>query len=66
LARAKLHVVFLSVTIGIAFPAIVVMTVYRRLRIHRLALHRNLLVAIVLRSVFVLVTKSVVGVVKSA
>ncbi|KAL4707927.1 hypothetical protein ACJJTC_013718 [Scirpophaga incertulas] len=58
LRRYRFHIAMLSFSIVSCIPAIIIFFVYKRLRITRVALHRNLLIAIVLRNILVIVTRS--------
>ncbi|XP_063241422.1 calcitonin gene-related peptide type 1 receptor-like [Bacillus rossius redtenbacheri] len=48
--KYSFHAAMLGVSIALSLPAVVVFFCYRRLRIPRIALHRNLLIVIVVRS----------------
>ncbi|CAF4812434.1 unnamed protein product [Pieris macdunnoughi] len=58
LRRYRFYIAMLSFSIACCIPAIFIFFFYKRLRITRVALHRNLLIAIVIRNVLVIVSRS--------
>lgn len=61
LRRYRFHIAMLSFSIASSLPAVIIFFVYKRLRITRVALHRNLLIAIIIRNVLVIVSRSEVS-----
>ncbi|XP_072939674.1 uncharacterized protein [Epargyreus clarus] len=60
LRRYRFYIAVLSFSIASCLPAIFVFFFYKRLRVTRVALHRNLLIAIVVRNALVIVSRTVV------
>ncbi|XP_013190256.2 parathyroid hormone 2 receptor isoform X2 [Amyelois transitella] len=58
LRRYKYHIAMLSFSCISCLPAVFIFFFYKRLRITRVALHRNLLIAIILRNILVIVSRS--------
>ncbi|CAG9134136.1 unnamed protein product [Plutella xylostella] len=58
LRRYRFHIAILATSIAACVPAVLVFVVYRRLRVTRVALHRNLLIAIIVRNVAVIVSRT--------
>ncbi|KAJ0178794.1 hypothetical protein K1T71_005569 [Dendrolimus kikuchii] len=58
LRRYRFYIAVLGFSTASCLPAVFVFFFYKRLRITRVALHRNLLIAIILRNVFVIVSRS--------
>lgn len=58
LRRYQFYIVVLSISIVACLPAVFIFCFYKRLRITRVALHRNLLIAIVIRNALVIVSRS--------
>ncbi|XP_032513116.2 calcitonin gene-related peptide type 1 receptor-like isoform X2 [Danaus plexippus] len=60
LARYKFYVAMLGVSVVTCLPAVFIFFFYKRLRITRVALHRNLLIAIIIRNIFVIISRSAI------
>lgn len=60
ISRYEFQVAILSVSIAICLPAIIIFYCYRSLRITRNILHRNLLIAITVKNIFVIMSKELV------
>lgn len=60
LGRYTFHIIILAVSIACCLPAVFVFFFYKRLRVDRVILHRNLLIAVILRNVFVIVSRSTI------
>ncbi|XP_073943157.1 uncharacterized protein [Choristoneura fumiferana] len=60
LRRYRFYIAMLAFSIASCLPAIFVFFFYKRLRVTRVALHRNLLIAIVIRNMLVIISRSVV------
>lgn len=58
--RNLYHVILLSVSIAVSLPALIIFFSYRKLRITRVILHRNLVTAIVIRNAFTIVVKTLI------
>ncbi|XP_028166248.1 uncharacterized protein LOC114357030 [Ostrinia furnacalis] len=58
LRRYRFHIAMLAFSIASCLPAVIIFFMYKRLRITRVALHRNLLIAIIVRNVLVIVSRS--------
>ncbi|XP_057667618.1 corticotropin-releasing factor receptor 1-like [Diorhabda carinulata] len=59
--RYKFHVIFLSICIGFCIPAIIIFLIFEKLRrTIRVILHRNLLIAIVIRNVLTIMSKELI------
>ncbi|XP_026755409.2 uncharacterized protein LOC113515414 [Galleria mellonella] len=58
--RYHFHIGVLSFSIISCLPAVFIFFFYKRLRITRVILHRNLLVAIIIRNVLVIISRSVI------
>nr|XP_026496905.1 uncharacterized protein LOC113401281 [Vanessa tameamea] len=58
LRRYRYHIAMLAFSIAACLPAIFIFFIYKRLRVIRVALHRNLLIAIVMRNILVIVSRS--------
>ncbi|CAH0725336.1 unnamed protein product, partial [Brenthis ino] len=58
LARYRFHVAALAASSAASLPAVFIFFFYRRLRVTRVALHRNLLIAIILRNILVMISRS--------
>ncbi|CAH0605831.1 unnamed protein product [Chrysodeixis includens] len=56
--RYQLHIAVLSISTIVCLPAVFIFCFYKRLRITRVALHRNLLIAIIIRNILVIVSRS--------
>lgn len=56
--RHNFHIIVLSVSTVIALPAIIIFFAFSKLRILRVILHRNLLLAVVCRNIFSIVVKT--------
>lgn len=61
LLRYRMNIGVLAFSIASCLPAVFIFFFYKRLRVTRVALHRNLLVAIIVRNVLVIVSRSEVG-----
>jgi len=59
--RILYHVILLSVSIAVALPALIIFFSYRKLRVTRVILHRNLIMAIVIRNTFSIVVKTAIN-----
>ncbi|XP_063377538.1 uncharacterized protein LOC134664722 [Cydia fagiglandana] len=60
LRRYRFYIAMLSFSIASCLPAVAIFFFYTRLRVTRVALHRNLLIAIVIRNVLVIISRSVI------
>ncbi|XP_077293721.1 calcitonin gene-related peptide type 1 receptor-like [Arctopsyche grandis] len=60
LLRNEIHVTLLAISVGICTPAVIIMLAYKRLRTERLAMHRNLLIFIIIRNVLIIIIKTVI------
>ncbi|KOB76486.1 Neuropeptide receptor B3, partial [Operophtera brumata] len=58
LRRYRFHIAVLSFSSAFCLPAVFIFFFYKRLRVTRVALHRNLLIAIILRNILVIVSRS--------
>ncbi|KAM3967358.1 neuropeptide receptor B3 [Aphomia sociella] len=58
LRRYRFHIAMLSFSIASCLPAVIIFFFYKRLRITRVALHRNLLIAIIIRNILVIISRS--------
>ncbi|CAK1598779.1 unnamed protein product [Parnassius mnemosyne] len=58
LRRYRLHIIVLALSIASCLPAVFVFFFYKRLRVTRVALHRNLLIAIIMRNILVIISRS--------
>ncbi|XP_068631143.1 uncharacterized protein [Battus philenor] len=58
LRRYRMNIAVLSFSIASCLPAVFVFFFYKRLRITRVSLHRNLLIAIIIRNVLVIVSRT--------
>ena len=58
--RHRFHVIVLAISIVISFPAVVVFFMFKKLRILRLSLYRNLLMAIIIKNVLTIMSKELV------
>ncbi|CAK1546042.1 unnamed protein product [Leptosia nina] len=58
LRRYRFYIAMLSFSIASCVPAIFIFFFYKRLRITRVALHRNLLIAIVIRNALVIISRT--------
>ncbi|KAF5281478.1 hypothetical protein FQA39_LY17771 [Lamprigera yunnana] len=58
--RHSFHIISLYVSIVLSLPAIFIFISYKNLRILRVNLHRNLLIACILRNVFTILTKELI------
>ncbi|XP_063893171.1 uncharacterized protein LOC110373470 isoform X1 [Helicoverpa armigera] len=58
LRRYQFYIAVLSISIIACLPAVFIFCFYKRLRITRVALHRNLLIAIIVRNALVIVSRS--------
>ncbi|CAG4969531.1 unnamed protein product [Parnassius apollo] len=58
LRRYRLHIAVLALSIVSCLPAVFVFFFYKRLRVTRVALHRNLLIAIIIRNILVIISRS--------
>ncbi|XP_028031052.1 uncharacterized protein LOC114243672 [Bombyx mandarina] len=56
--RYRFHIAMLSISVASCLPAVFIFFFYKRLRITRVALHRNLLIAIILRNTFVIISRN--------
>ncbi|KAH9638452.1 hypothetical protein HF086_016777, partial [Spodoptera exigua] len=56
--RYQYYIIVLSISIAACLPAVFIFCFYKRLRIPRVALHRNLLIAIIIRNALVIVSRS--------
>ncbi|CAH1647194.1 unnamed protein product [Spodoptera littoralis] len=56
--RYQYYIIVLSISIAACLPAVFIFCFYKRLRIPRVVLHRNLLIAIVIRNALVIVSRS--------
>lgn len=61
LRRYRFHIAVLSFSIASCLPAVFIFFFYKRLRVTRVALHRNLLIAIIARNVLVIISRSEVS-----
>lgn len=61
LRRYVFYIVVLGISIVACLPAVLIFCFYKKLRITRVALHRNLLIAIVIRNALVIVSRSAVS-----
>ncbi|XP_063619290.1 uncharacterized protein LOC134792080 isoform X2 [Cydia splendana] len=60
LQRYRFYIAMLAFSIASCLPAVAIFFFYKRLRVTRVALHRNLLIAIVIRNVLVIISRSVI------
>ncbi|CAH2247313.1 jg15472 [Pararge aegeria aegeria] len=60
LRRYRYYIGVLTFSVVTSFPAICIFIFYKRLRVTRVALHRNLLIAIVLRNIIVVISRNVI------
>ncbi|XP_048007380.1 pituitary adenylate cyclase-activating polypeptide type I receptor-like isoform X2 [Leguminivora glycinivorella] len=60
LRRYRFYIAMLAFSIASCLPAIGIFFFYKRLRLTRVALHRNLLIAIVTRNVLVIISRSAI------
>ncbi|CAH2071311.1 unnamed protein product, partial [Iphiclides podalirius] len=58
LRRYRMNIAVLAFSIASCLPAVFIFFFYKRLRVTRVALHRNLLIAIVIRNVLVIVSRT--------
>ncbi|CAH2105740.1 unnamed protein product [Euphydryas editha] len=58
LSRYRYHISMLAFSTAACLPAICIFFIYKRLRVIRVALHRNLLIAIAVRNILVIVSRS--------
>ncbi|XP_069700364.1 calcitonin gene-related peptide type 1 receptor-like isoform X2 [Periplaneta americana] len=58
--RTSYHVILLAVSIGLSLPAVVIFFSYKKLRVTRVVLHRNLILCIVIRNAFSIAVKTAV------
>ncbi|XP_030025544.2 calcitonin receptor-like protein 1 [Manduca sexta] len=58
LRRYRFHISMLAFSIASCLPAIFIFFFYKRLRITRVALHRNLLIAIICRNILVIISRN--------
>ncbi|XP_013165175.1 PREDICTED: uncharacterized protein LOC106116018 isoform X1 [Papilio xuthus] len=58
LRRYRMNIAVLAFSIASCLPAVFIFFFYKRLRITRVALHRNLLIAIIIRNALVIVSRS--------
>ncbi|XP_059046043.1 uncharacterized protein LOC131841737 [Achroia grisella] len=58
--RYHFHISILAFSIVSCLPAVFIFFYYKRLRITRVILHRNLLIAIVIRNILVIISRSVI------
>ncbi|CAH0407274.1 unnamed protein product [Chilo suppressalis] len=60
LRRYYYHIAMLAFSIVLCLPAVIIFFYYKRLRIDRVALHRNLLIAIIMRNVLVIISRTTI------
>ncbi|XP_063360255.1 uncharacterized protein LOC134649434 isoform X2 [Cydia amplana] len=60
LRRYRFYIAMLAFSIASCLPAVAIFFFYKRLRVTRVALHRNLLIAIVIRNILVIISRSVI------
>ncbi|GLV31159.1 Pigment-dispersing factor receptor [Carabus blaptoides fortunei] len=60
ISRYEFQVIILSVSIAICLPAIIIFYCYQSLRMTKNILHRNLLIAITVKNIFVIMSKELV------
>ncbi|CAG9795266.1 unnamed protein product [Diatraea saccharalis] len=58
LRRYHFHIAMLAFSIASCLPAVIIFFFYKRLRMTRVALHRNLLIAIIVRNVLVIISRT--------
>ncbi|XP_052740503.1 uncharacterized protein LOC112055202 [Bicyclus anynana] len=58
LRRYNYYIGILAFSVATSFPAICIFICYKRLRVTRVALHRNLLIAIVVRNIIVIISRN--------
>ncbi|XP_075971696.1 uncharacterized protein LOC142973647 [Anticarsia gemmatalis] len=58
LRRYRFYIAVLSFSIASCMPAVFIFFFYKRLRITRVILHRNLLIAIIIRNILVIISRS--------
>ncbi|KAK4883297.1 hypothetical protein RN001_006616 [Aquatica leii] len=58
--RHSFHVIILYVSLALSLPAVCIFVSYKNLRILRVNLHRNLLIACILRNILTILTKELV------
>ncbi|KAJ9576078.1 hypothetical protein L9F63_007043, partial [Diploptera punctata] len=58
--RNSYYVIMLSISLGICVPALIIFISYSKLRITRVNLHRNLILAIVIRNTFYIAAKEAI------
>lgn len=54
------HIATHSISISFLIPAIITFVSYKQLRVHRIIMHRNLFISLLLNGIFVIVFKSIV------
>lgn len=58
--RHQFHVIILYVSLALSLPAVIIFGALPKLRILRVILHRNLLIAIIIRNILSIIAKTVV------
>lgn len=60
LRRYRFYIAMLAFSIASCLPAVAIFFFYKKLRVTRVTLHRNLLIAIVIRNILVIISRSVI------